>query len=271
MVNFKNKKIIAVDLDGTLLDINGKVSINTCKYLKELKDKGYIIVIATGRILRNVISITNGALFANYIVSNDGGAVYDLENDSFLFKNVISKETADEICLLYNDDIHYVEICDLNNYYKFTTKDYVDTEFSKIIKDKEEFLNNTQIVHMAISLNNKILDMVSNFLIAKNFSDVKSYIMQDSFSDNRWIQISGKDVCKYNAIKIIADLEGVSNDNIIAFGDGRNDIEMIRKSGVGVAMGNALDCVKEVADYITKSHNEDGILLFLKGYLENDK
>ena len=95
--------------------------------------------------------------------------------------------------------------------------------------------------------------------------------MQDSFSSNRWIQISSKNISKYSSIQKIAELEGIANKDIIVFGDGLNDLEMIEKSGIGVAMANALDSVKKVADYVTKSHNEDGILYFLKEYLEDDK
>ena len=59
--------------------------------------------------------------------------------------------------------------------------------------------------------------------------------------------------------------------NSIAFGDGRNDIDMIKNVGIGVAMGNALDIVKDVSKYITISHNEDGVIYFLKKYINDNK
>ena len=65
-----DKKMIVVDLDGTLLNINSGLSINTKRYLKRLKDMGYIIVIATGRVLGDAVKITDGAMFANYIICN---------------------------------------------------------------------------------------------------------------------------------------------------------------------------------------------------------
>ena len=71
-------------------------------------------------------------------------------------------------------------------------------------------------------------------------------------------------------IKKIMEIEGVSNDNVIAFGDGLNDVDMIRLSGIGVAMGNALNSVKKVSDYITISHNNDGVVYFLKLYLKEN-
>jgi hydroxymethylpyrimidine pyrophosphatase-like HAD family hydrolase len=95
--------------------------------------------------------------------------------------------------------------------------------------------------------------------------------MQDSFASSRWIEIFSEGVSKYNAIKVVSDIEGIDNKDIICFGDGRNDIDMIKNCGIGVAMGNALDVVKDVSDYVTISHNEDGIVYFLKGYLSIDK
>ena len=92
--------------------------------------------------------------------------------------------------------------------------------------------------------------------------------MQDSFKDVKWLEVSQKGVEKYNGISKIAQIENIENKNIIAFGDGLNDIDMLKKCGVGVAMKNALPEVKDVSKYIAKKTNiENGIVEFLKEYL----
>ena len=92
--------------------------------------------------------------------------------------------------------------------------------------------------------------------------------MQDSFKDVKWLEVSQKGVEKCNGISKIAQIENIENKNIIAFGDGLNDIDMLKKCGVGVAMKNALPEVKEQADYITsRNNNENGVIEFLKEYL----
>ena len=92
--------------------------------------------------------------------------------------------------------------------------------------------------------------------------------MQDSFGDDKWLEIAKKGTEKYKGITEIARLEDISNENIIAFGDGLNDVEMLKKCGIGVAMKNALPEVKEQADYITsRTNNENGVVEFLKEYL----
>lgn len=265
----KSKKLIAMDLDGTLLDMNKKISDKTKSYLKRLKAKGYIIVIATGRILNNAIDVTDGAEFANYVVSDAGGLIYDMQNNEILAKKVISKETISKICSRYNDDIEYIEMCDLNYYHKYTDKNYPESNFSKIIKDIDSFIKNTDVIHISINMNNN-LEKMYNYLTT-NFNDIESYFMQDSFSDNKWIDISVKKVNKYEAIKIISERENIANNDIIAFGDSPNDLEMLKYCGIGVAIGNALNSVKEVANYVTKTNNEDGIMYFLEEYLKDNE
>ena len=100
--------------------------------------------------------------------------------------------------------------------------------------------------------------------------ELELLVMQDSFGTEKCLEIFSKGVSKYNAIKEIMNIENISNENVIAFGDGLNDVDMIRLSGIGVAMGNALGDVKKVSDYITISHNEDGVVYFLKEYLNKN-
>ena len=87
----KAKKIIAMDLDGTLLKDNKECPKSTKEYLKKLKNGGYIIVIATGRILKSAKDITDGAEFANYIVADSGSVIYDNK-----YKNIISESIIDK-------------------------------------------------------------------------------------------------------------------------------------------------------------------------------
>jgi len=93
-------------------------------------------------------------------------------------------------------------------------------------------------------------------------------IMQDSFADRKWIETIKKGCTKYKAISELADYLNINNDEIIAFGDGLNDIDMLKKCGTGVALSNALPVVKENANFVTiYNHNHDGVIEFLREYL----
>lgn len=265
-----SKKMIVVDLDGTLLNINQGCSNRTKKYLKRLKDFGYIIVIATGRVLRSAVTVTGGAEFANYVIASSGAVIYDMNNSKIIKENRISLDTVKNICNSYcDDDFKCINVCNLFNHYKYLKNQNYMNAFEKKIDNIDTFLrNNNDIVNVTVHLkNNSLIDKYYNMF---NSNDVDVLIMQDSFGLEKCIEIFKKGVSKYNAIKVIMDLENISNENVIAFGDGLNDVDMVKLSGIGVAMGNALDDVKEVSDYVTISHNNDGVIYFLKGYLNEN-
>jgi len=167
----KNKKMIVVDLDGTLLNINSGCSRKTKKYLKKLKDLGYIIVIATGRILRDAINITDGAEFVNYIVSDSGGLIYDMDNSKIIRKSDILKKDVRMIFSYYNDEIDYINVCDIFNYYRYTVNDKIDLFFDKEIKDVDRFIdNNDDMLHMIVKF--KSNDLVDKYYNLFNSDDL---------------------------------------------------------------------------------------------------
>lgn len=258
-----DKKLIALDLDGTLLNRDGMVSDISKSYFKKLKKEGYIITIATGRILNRALVGTDGADFANYIISDAGSAVFKNEVTgrgwTEVYVNTISKEIAKNIALYYQKDkFRSINICD---------RDIIH-HYDNTINITEFLENIDEIIHVSASfINNKFVDEYLKIFTEK-FPMLKIEIMQDSFGENKWLEIFKKGVDKYKGISEVAKLEGISNENIIAFGDGLNDLEMLKKCGIGIAMENALPEVKEQADYITtKTNNENGIVEFLKEYL----
>ncbi len=257
------KKLIALDLDGTLLNSDGIVSDATKLHLQKLKQKGHIIVIATGRILNRAIVGTDGAEFANYIVSDAGAAVFKNEGINKEWKEVyaqaLSKDIVKNISSYYDKDkFMTINICDKNKIH----------HYDQTINITEFLENITEIIHVSISfINNEFVEEYLKILTEK-FPDLKVEVMQDSFGEVKWLEIFQKDIEKYKGISEVAKLEDISNENIIAFGDGLNDVEMLKKCGIGVAMKNALPEVKEQADYITsRTNNENGVVEFLKEYL----
>lgn len=258
-----DKKLIALDLDGTLLNSDGIVSDATKLHLQKLKEKGHIITIATGRILNRALVGTDGAEFANYIVSDAGAAVF--KNDGInkewkeVYAQVLSKEIVENIASYYDKDkFMTINICDRNKIH----------HYDQTVNITEFLENINEIIHVSVSfINNEFVEEYLK-IFTKKFPMLKVEIMQDSFGEVKWLEIAQKGVEKYKGITEVAKLEGILNKNIIAFGDGLNDVEMLKKCGIGVAMQNALPKVKEQADYITsRTNNENGVVEFLKEYL----
>lgn len=265
-----DKKMIVVDLDGTLLNINSECSDKAKKYLKRLKNLGYIVVIATGRVLRSAVTVTGGAEFANYVISNNGAVVYDMDKSRVVMKKDISLEDTKRICSCYNsDEIEHIHISDLFYHNKYMSNENVSFSFEKRISNLDRFLDDVDGIY-SIAVHTKDNSLIDKYYNMCKNDDLDVLIMQDSFSDKKCLDIFRKGVSKYNAIEVITKIENIANEDIIAFGDGLNDVDMIKLSGIGVAMGNALDEVKSVSNYTTISHNDDGVVYFLKGYLNEN-
>lgn len=262
-------KIIAVDLDGTLLNSNKKCSQETKNYLKGLKKQDYIIVIATGRILNSAKGAIEEGDFVNYIVSDAGATIYNNDTGKIEKQSIISKEYIEKILSMFDDNWEKMAICDHDYYNIYSMENYPYQKYDKKIEGKEKFLQEcNNITHMNISLKDfsKVQQLKNG--LSKLVPELNFTIMQDSFSDRQWLEIFNKGVSKYDAIKEIAQIKRIPNKDIICFGDGLNDVDMIKRSGVGVSMGNALPQVKESADFVTLSNDENGVEFFLEGYLK---
>lgn len=264
-------KMIVVDLDGTLLNKNGKVSNKTKKYLKKLKQKGFLITIATGRIYASILNATDGAEFANYIISDTGASIYDNLNNKILFKSTIPETTVIKFFKHYTSECRCIEFCNKYKIYRYSDE-IKNNVFTETIIDKKYILDNCKNAsHISILMNNND-DVITLYNKIKNeMSELDVILMQDSFSDKKWIETLPKGCSKYNSIKMLANYLNISNNEIITFGDGLNDIEMLKKCGHGVALKNALPEVKKVANDITKyDNNNNGIAKYLKKYLKHN-
>lgn len=104
--------MIVLDLDGTLLNSNRKVSEKSKTYLKKLKYSGYIIVVATGRIYESINYAIDGFDYVNYVITDTGASCYDPSSDYKIFNNPISIETAKKFKKYYNENCIYIDICD---------------------------------------------------------------------------------------------------------------------------------------------------------------
>lgn len=265
-------KMFIFDLDGTLLDNNRNMPLENINYLNKLKNDGYIIVIATGRAKSSALDRLNNIPCVNYIISDTGSKIYDIDNEQYIYNKSIPKDYAIDMLNLYNDSFIYIDICSNGKYYKYSLFLEENNDIVKTYKDKKSLLDDiNEIDHIGMSFKNDDYAIEVYNYINANYKDFDCIIMQDSFEGGKWLEILPKGSNKYNAINELAKYLNINNNEIVAFGDGLNDIDMLEKCGTGVAMANALDEVKEKADYVTKKNNEKlGIIDFLEEYL-NDK
>ncbi len=259
------KRMIVVDLDGTLLNKEKQYDFLTTEYLKKLKEEGYIIVIATGRILPSALKVTDNAYFANFIIASSGTLIYEVESHKVLRKSTLNDHILKLIGKL-STSFKQVDFFSEKILYSIGAQT-ASTFYEQRIPAKQ-IASLTDITQIALYLHQDKWIESYKQILSKYMPDVSIRTMQDSKKTYRWLFITNQNQNKYTMIKILAEKNNIELTDIIAFGDGLNDLEMLSKLPVSVAMGNALEEVKKVAKYQTTSNEEHGILKFLENYLK---
>ena len=263
-----NYKLIAMDFDGTLLRDDKTISENTKNILKLYKDLGYLIVGVTARTLASIKEVVPVDIF-NYLIINNGVSIYNVNDDNMIYQGTIDINDAKDITNEieeYCDQIDYVTD---NIYYTYLQKKNSNLDFIKDIDSIDEIEEEIARMNLFLKDKSRVTDYYEQ--IKARYKDINCFIMQDSDSPNKWLVLNPKDVNKANTLKELGRIENISLDEMIFFGDGLNDLEVMDSVGLSVAMGNALDEIKEKAKAITKTNNEDGIVDFLDKKLNRQK
>lgn len=270
-----NFKAVMIDLDGTLLTDDKKITDFSYQILQNLYNKGIKIIIATGRGLSRAKQLTEKLDFDKIILANNGAIIHSSSNiamdeDLMLDSNVVDKLSA----LSKENGIRpyfFVENkCSLLIQDEDDKKYYVDSvgDESEIMTISERNLPINDCVSMImISAKNHILKIVDTI---KNNPHVTYHIHTKYFPQNiRMLEVQNVNTDKYKRAIALLEHFGIKNDEVVAIGDAHNDLEMVVNSGLGVAMKNSDDILKQQADIITQYTNEeDGLAKFLEELFE---
>lgn len=260
-------KLIAMDFDGTLLTTDKKITEKNKNTILKYKNMGYIIVGVTARTLSSVKSVSDINMF-NYLILNNGSYLYDVKNNQGDYKGIISPADYYNITEELKDLSMRIDYCSAYSYYYYKDNFGDNRSFIKNIDNLEEIKE--EIVRMNVHmLYQDKMDYCLN-VINNNYKNLNCFIMQDSDGTQKWLVINPKDINKGLALKELGEKLNINIDEMIFFGDGPNDLEVLELVGCSVAMENALPEVKEKAKFITLSNNEDGIAVFLEKISNNN-
>lgn len=272
-MNKLNVNIAFFDIDGTLTNSNKVLTLNTVNTLKKAKDMGIEIVLCSGRSNLYILNYAN-KLDANYIISSNGSLIYDIKKDIKISTNTIEYECVKDIfnyasenkyaCILTTFEKSYI-----NNFVDDSSIDYKDIEVELInniddIKKKD--------IYQIIIKDTNYDKMVSLEKYINTKKDVKvinyTFDYLNKVKDGYYFfDIVCNSVSKGNGIKMLLSYLNLKESNAICFGDSVNDLDMFNVCGEKVAMGNAINDIKERADYITESNDRDGISKFFDNYI----
>lgn len=265
----RNIKMIGFDLDGTLLNSNKEISDYTRDVMREAVEQGVIILPATGRPLTGIPKPVMALPGIRYAVTANGARVVDVQEDKVLHEALLPYEKGKELLEIFAKYDTYREV-----YYEgfgYATVDMVERiEEYMPIKPMIEYMRTTRrrvpdveaMFHekkMAVDkLQALFRDTETRDLAMKEVKEkVQGAAVTSALGNN--IEANGEDAQKGIALLKLGEILGIKKDEIMAFGDGSNDMDMIRRVGFGVAMENGIDEIKEAADYITVTNDEHGV------------
>ena len=248
-----NIKMIVTDLDGTLLKDDKSISTYTENVIRKLRNRGILFVVATARPIRAVKTFLP---WVNYdaAIFHNGAVVMDHEA---LLKKFGIKDSGKLINAILNDNPNYKIAAESNDvmYSNFNAGE---------IWPGIDYIKTSDFRELEHSYAEKV---IVDAHTAEEMNRLKKYMTDDLYllpSENRIITIHNIQSTKMNGIKTLAERYGISLNQIVAFGDDYNDIDMLSSCGIGVAVENALPEVKKAAREITESNEQDGVAKWLE-------
>ena len=276
----KRKGIIALDLDGTLLNSDKQLSPGNLAALKAADSAGYEIVPTTGRFYNAIPQVVRDLPFVRYAITINGAAVEDLREKEVIYRAEIPHMQAVEIMSVldkwpviydcFQDNAAWVtgefknrvdEMIESHHYRKmFRELRHSVPELKEFVRAQGKSVQKMQFFTCHPEVRMRLMTEIPQL-----FPNIYT---SSSLPDN--LEINQTRANKGEALLALAAHLGVLAENTIAFGDGTNDLTMIKMAGLGIAMENAVPELKEVADQVTASCDEDGVARGIELYCLNE-
>lgn len=265
-------KLIALDLDGTLKNSQNKITPKTKEALIQVQKLGVKIVLASGRPtpgLRHEVAELELEKYEGYTLSFNGARIVNAKTKETVFEQTLTIEEAKKgydrakeyglACITYQDDILITE--DIDDEYVYAEAYLNDIQKKKVDSFKDSLKDP---IHKVLLTGKPEYVGTIEEEFKQPFQGSLSIYRSAPF----FIEIMAKGIDKAASLDRLAKSLGIKQEEVMAFGDGYNDLSMIEYAGCGVAMANAVEGVKERANIITLSHDEDGIAYTLMREIE---
>ncbi|RDW18810.1 Cof-type HAD-IIB family hydrolase [Oceanobacillus arenosus] len=284
-------KLIAIDLDGTLLAEDGSISEENRKSIRDVQQGGDIVVISSGRSLHDTKQILHNAALECPIITGNGAIIF--HNDEFLQYLYLDSELIEELIEIVEENELYFEMyTNQGVYVEKTGRDILELEVQRLQEGNADF---------AAAVANKMIDIQfkqNGLTYVMDYHDVdyaalevyKIFVL--SFDQERLstlsdrlmgqknillttsgvqkLEIGNPDASKGNALVFIANHLHVPLEDTVAIGDNLNDLSMFEVAGMSIAMGNAEEMVKKQATHVTKNYDENGVAYGLRKFVHGE-
>ena len=273
-------RLLALNIDGTLLQSNGRLTKSTKEAIEYVQQKGIYVTLVTARSLPSAKKVAKVLRLNSYIVAHEGALVANNDDETIFVKRIAEDLTSDIVRFLEGF------ICQIR---------LVHEKFSLANKSK---LHHNMLAKTVLSsgdpvfYSHQFVDVLSDVLLEepvsppkmevyfeekKDCQDAKE-VLEKMFDDIHVVQhnelrldILPEGVSKLNGLLYLGERLGIKSSEMVAIGDGLDDLEVIEAVGLGVAMGNASNQLKIAADWVTRSNNQDGVAYMVKEHFRKQQ
>lgn len=269
------EKIVFCDIDGTILPTNKVISKTTIETINKLERKNIGFVLCSGRCRNRVLSVAKQADSSRFVICSNGADVYDFKNDIEIFKDKIDLYSIKKIYDL-------CETLKLDILFKCGKLDFINhpfnarTESEVVSKQDLKKMSEYGVAQINVMGENKenllkLVDIVNRMKKVEVSNLSKALIQPDDFSidcdhTSLFIDINNKGITKGTGIEKLAENFKIPLEQTLSIGDSINDLSMFERSSVDVAVYNSINELKNHADVITKSNDNNGVAKFLERY-----
>lgn len=264
-------KLIVLDLDGTLTNAQKKITPHTRETLMRAQQQGIRLVLASGRPTYGIVPLADELKlgeFGGYILSYNGGEIINWETKEMIYDNVLPDEV---VPILYETAReHGLTIL------TYDGADIITEDSQNPYVRKEAFLNKMTVRETNDFLTDITLPVAKCLIVgdADRLIPLESELrlrLQGRInvfrSEPYFLELVPQGIDKALSLSVLLEKTRIRREEVMAIGDGFNDLPLIRFAGLGVAMGNAQEPVKKAADYITLSNEEDGVAAALEHFI----
>ena len=276
----KQIKLVASDLDGTLLNRNKEITPRLFGALKNLDELGVFFVPSTGRPFGTVPKAIKELPFLKYVITSNGATIYDAVEQKNIIENFLTPEAVDAVIEIARelpviteyfidgkayiakavyDDLTPFELTESHEAYIKNSRTPVE-DFWNEMKKNNTVLENINLVFKDMDLRKEIWDKLK----ATELASVTAATTKN-------IEITSLFATKAKALEKLCDLLGLTREQVLAMGDGDNDMPMIQFAGIGVAMENGEEHIKQAADIIADDCNDFGAAKILEQIIASKK
>ncbi|MCD5414456.1 MAG: Cof-type HAD-IIB family hydrolase [Clostridiales bacterium] len=261
-------KLLALDVDGTLLNSQGEVSEITIKGIRELVNKGVLVLICTGRPTQGTVELYKKLSLKMPVIAYNGAKIVNLDTAKILHEQGLKGSDVKKIVEIGEELKTTIIIWAENQLYSNIFNDNV-IAYKELSGVEPIVIHNYEKIIQQGATKVLWIDEVEKIAEFQKVLDIRlDADVNYCTSKPYYLEFIDGNVSKGRALSILCDKYRIKREEVIAIGGGQNDVTMLEFAGVGVAMGNAPKEVKEKADYVTATNDEDGIAVVIEKYFK---